>query len=508
VSKRFARQNEPVKPRASEHELGKPPARDGLGRALLLGALALLAWLPSAVAAGFAFDDREAIEHNPVVEGTLPWTAAFQRDYWEHRGAAGHFRPLASLSLRLDRWIWGEHAAGFHATNVLLHVLVVFAAALLARRLFAREARWPWIGLALFAVHPVLADSVAWISGRSSMLAALPGLCAALFLARDGGRASSPRAEAAGQLVLGFLGTALAALAKEDGLLWALALPTIAARRGRAALARTAMGCALGAAAVFALRAQALGSPWINAPNAPLADEALAERLLVAGRAILEALRLCACPAAYAPSYAGDPEFSAAGMRAAPALGLLGLIFWVIALSAALLFAIPLLHAGFERACARRAGLLATLALLLAIGAAWSRGRVYSSRGAFRAAILALRPNDVPSWNDMGLYYEEQAEPARAREAWRHATRLDPRYSRAWSNLGRLELSEGRPEAAIALLERAVREGPKNPIAYLNLGSARMRVGDKQGAASAYREALGLAPGLSQAREGLAHALE
>src|SRR5688572_21924709 len=110
-----------------------PPAGDprGLGRALALASIAVAAWLPSAIGAGFAFDDREAIEQNPLVEGSLPWTAAFEQDYWQHRGAAGHFRPLASLSLRLDRALWGDLGAGFHATNVALHALVVLAAALL-----------------------------------------------------------------------------------------------------------------------------------------------------------------------------------------------------------------------------------------------------------------------------------------------------------------------------------------------------------------------------------------
>ena len=95
-----------------------------LARVMLLSALALAAWLPAAFGAGFSFDDREAIEGNGVVDGSLPWSAAFERDYWEHRQAAGHFRPWASLLLRCDHALWGERALGFHLTNALLHAAV------------------------------------------------------------------------------------------------------------------------------------------------------------------------------------------------------------------------------------------------------------------------------------------------------------------------------------------------------------------------------------------------
>ena len=540
-----------MRPQTSESAPeGRPPQWNGVGQALALSALALLAWLPSALGAGFAFDDREAIEHNPLVEGALSWTAAFQQDYWEHRGAAGHFRPLSSLSLRFDRALWGESGTGFHATNIALHLLVVFVAALLARRLFSRAEHWPWIGVALFAVHPVLADSVAWISGRSSMLAALPGLCAAWCIARDDAKTTRERGAWVELFVLGALGTGLAALGKEDGLLWALALPCLAARRGHRALVATSAGCLLGAGTLFLLRANALGSGWISAPHAPLAAAALDERLLVGGRAVVEALRLVAWPANYAPSYAGDPAFSLHALRAAPTLGILGLCAWLVALVTAsvsclrrrtlvnvcttltllawlpflqivpagevfaprflylpLLFAIPLLSAGMERVFARRTQLVLVLLISLAIGAAWTRGRVYSSRGAYREAVLAMRPEDVPSWNDLGLYYEEKGELERAKKTWLHATTLDSHYSRAWSNLGRVQLSEGHPEAAVTLLERAVLEGPKNAIAHLNLASARMATKDSRGAEMSYREAIRMAPGLAQAWEGLARSL-
>ena len=135
--------------------------------------LTLVAWAGSIVRGGFSYDDREVLFGNPVVEGEVPWTRAFTQDYWHHSGPVGHYRPLATLSLRLDRGLWGELARGYHATNVLLHLAVVAAAGVLAMR---AAGPWPWLGLMVFALHPVLADSVAWLSGRTSMVSALGGL--------------------------------------------------------------------------------------------------------------------------------------------------------------------------------------------------------------------------------------------------------------------------------------------------------------------------------------------
>jgi len=527
-----------------------PPApeanRDAIGKAAACAALAFAAWLPAAIGAGFSFDDREAIEGNPVVEGALPFSAAFERDYWAHRQAAGHFRPLASLALRFDRALWGDWAAGFHVTNVLLHALVVFLAALLLCRLRAAFGRLPWIGVALFAVHPVLADSVAWISGRSSMLSALPGLAAAWLLLPAGRARTSPMRCA----LLGLLGSGLSMLGKEDGALWALALSAIALLHGRGAMLATGLGSAAGLCAALALRAHALGSPWIEAPAAALADAPLAERLLVGGRGVVEALRLAVWPLGFAPSYAGDPAFDAETLRQAPLLGILGLVFWSCATATALvmawrrrsalaasaslallawfpflqlvpsgeifaprflylplLFSIPLLHAGFELAFRAKASRVAVFAVLLLSTGAWIRGRVYSSRGAFRHAVLAQRPDDAPSWNDLGIWHEESKDLEAACAAWQRATRLDPRYSRAWSNLGRVELLAGNTAQATLLLERAAREGPNNAVAWVNLGSARLRGADAVGAEAAQRNAIRLAPGLAGAWEGLGRAL-
>ena len=521
---------------------------------LLCTLLALLAWSGSIVRAGFSFDDAEAIRGNPVVAGAVPWTEAFRRDYWAHRGAAGHFRPTAALSLRLDHRLFGaESPAGWHATNVLLHALCVLLLGLALTLLGpTREGSpLPWFGLAVFAVHPVLADSVAWISGRTSMLAALPGLAGACALLA----ASVPRRPMTAARLAGVAGVSAIALlgallGKEDGAVFALVFALIGARHSRSMLAGCAAGSALGVLAWLALRAQALGSPWPEALHAPLAGAPLGARLAVGGRALAEALRLAAAPLGYPPSYerlpalqptAVDPWLAALGwlawgallaggilvlmhdrrsVVAASALAVaLAVIPWLQLVPAGALFAprflylplalaAPLVHAGAARLRLPPRAARAAAMLLLALGVtgAWQRSGVYASRGSFQRELLRHHDRDAAAWNDLGLHHELRGELEQARRCWERAATFDPRYGRPWSNLGRLALAEGDLDAAEQAFRKAVRLGRANPVAHCNLGSLLLRRARPDGAAAAYAEAARLAPGMLAAWRGLARA--
>lgn len=508
-----------------------PSARAALGPWLAL-ALALAAWLPSVWSAGFSYDDREALRGNPVVEGGAPVREAFLRDYWDHLAPAGHYRPLASLSLRLDHARFGERdARGWHATNVALHAGVVALAGLLLA-LLARGVRVPWIGLALFAAHPALADAVAWISGRSSMLAALGGLAGALGVVlladREGLAARTGLACAAG------LGLALALLGKEDGVVFGLVYALLAWRASRRAAVWSVVGSALGLALALALRAAALGGPWPSAPHAPLAASGLAERLLVAGRAQLELARLVVWPVAHPPSYEGATELlapavglallgwlawlalAATGVRSArrdpqrlagwsallAALALVPVQQWIPSgvvlaprfLYLPLLLAVPALDAPFARLAPRPRALVAGALLAAMLAGCWSRARVYADRASFQQAVLAARPDDARAWNDLGLAREEAGDLDGARAAWEEAARLDDGYGRPWSNLGRLALDDGDLERAHAALSRAARLGPGNAVAWHNLGVLELRLDEPARALEAFERALVLAP--------------
>jgi hypothetical protein len=88
-----------------------------------------------------------------------------------------HWHPVTMLSHMLDVELFGLHAGGHHATNVLLHLLNT----ILLFFLFRAMSGGPWLSAllaALFAVHPLHVENVAWISERKDLLCAFFGLLA------------------------------------------------------------------------------------------------------------------------------------------------------------------------------------------------------------------------------------------------------------------------------------------------------------------------------------------
>ncbi|MCX6557042.1 MAG: glycosyltransferase family 39 protein [Candidatus Aminicenantes bacterium] len=83
-----------------------------------------------------------------------------------------YYRPLVSFSFWLDYKLWGLNAAGFHLTNMLLHSLNVLLLFLLVARCF-NDWLAAFAAASLFAVFPTNFENVAWISGRTDLLALL-----------------------------------------------------------------------------------------------------------------------------------------------------------------------------------------------------------------------------------------------------------------------------------------------------------------------------------------------
>jgi tetratricopeptide (TPR) repeat protein len=122
--------------------------------------------------AGYSFvnlDDPDYVQDNPIVSSGP--TRAFTEIH------AGYWIPLTWLSYQLDYHLYGLAAGGYHATNLLLHS----ANAVLLFLLLCRwtEATWPSaFAAALFALHPLQVESVAWITERKDVLSTLLGLLA------------------------------------------------------------------------------------------------------------------------------------------------------------------------------------------------------------------------------------------------------------------------------------------------------------------------------------------
>lgn len=162
---------------------------------------------------GFVWDDVPVVSENPlfhgsghlfqllVAEDTIPGSGS----------ATGYYRPLTYLSFYADSLLWGLSPAGFHFTNLVLHIAV--ALTLYALLFSLTSATLPaLLGTLLFALNPVTAEAVCFIAGgRNTLLCALFSLLG-LVMHRKG---------RIGLAVLCILG---AAAAKEPGLLMPVAL--------------------------------------------------------------------------------------------------------------------------------------------------------------------------------------------------------------------------------------------------------------------------------------------
>ena len=136
------------------------------GRAALLLLLVLAAYAP-VFRGGFVWDDTVLIDRNSLVRGEADLLSI-----WFHEDF-----PLSIVAFWLQWLAWGQHAAGYHVVNVLLHGTGI----LLLWRVLARLGiQGAWLGAALFAVHPVAVASVAWISELKNTLS-LVFLLASLY---------------------------------------------------------------------------------------------------------------------------------------------------------------------------------------------------------------------------------------------------------------------------------------------------------------------------------------
>ncbi len=167
---------------------------------LALGLLVVLAFMPALDSGLVDWDDDDLLVHNTryrtLDSENLQWM--FTTSY------AGHFQPLTWLSYTLDWTLWQREWFGYHFTSVMLHALAAVAFYAVMRRLLiasrgnsadrlsARVVVSALFAAALFAVHPLRVESVAWLAERRDVLAgSLYVLAVACYLRYAGKRTSA-----------------------------------------------------------------------------------------------------------------------------------------------------------------------------------------------------------------------------------------------------------------------------------------------------------------------------
>jgi tetratricopeptide (TPR) repeat protein len=114
------------------------------------------------------FDDNEYVYENPVVARGL----TLKGIVWAFSCHAANWHPLTWLSHMLDCQFYGLHPGGHHLTNVILHAATVIALFLVLRRMTGAFWRSAFVA-AVFAIHPLRVESVAWVAERKDVLSGL-----------------------------------------------------------------------------------------------------------------------------------------------------------------------------------------------------------------------------------------------------------------------------------------------------------------------------------------------
>ena len=165
---------------------------------LLLVAVTLVAYLP-ALRGQFVWDDDDYVVNNLLLHSLKGLS-----QIWFAPGTTPQYYPLSFTSFWVDYHLWKLNPLGYHLTNLLFQATNAILLWTLLRRLRVPGA---WLAAAIFAIHPVNVESVAWITERKNVLAGFFYLSSALaclqfwlpdLAAADGRTQRGPQTTAAG----------------------------------------------------------------------------------------------------------------------------------------------------------------------------------------------------------------------------------------------------------------------------------------------------------------------
>jgi Flp pilus assembly protein TadD len=517
--------------------------------------LAVAAALPylNTLRNGFVSDDGTQVLHNPYIRNFHYLAKIFTTSVSSYVGQkmTNYYRPLMNVGYLLCYQVFGPHPFSLHLINIVLHVAVVGAVFLLTKQMF-QNRDLAWVAAALFAIHPVHSEVVAWIAASPDLELSFFYLLTFWFflrVARPGGRFSYLAELAmAGSFVL-------TVFSKEQ----AVTLPLLAtvyehlyrADRGETRPAqkvrRYAVLWLLTAAYLF-FRNRVLGglSSGIRIYNLtwyPTFTSALA----LFGQYIWKVvwpvdLRLF-CPFR-APLSLLDPP-AASGLAALAVCGALFFFLWRRArpLSFGLVWMLatlaPVLNVRWMPifAFAERYlylpsvgfcwvlgwGLLRLWAKASARGSIWrwvlattfvllaalcslrivTRDRTWRDNLTLYTNTLAACPDAFYVRKDLGATYWEMGNAELAEREWREALKAAPQHSGSLSSLGMAYLKRQDYSQALEFLKKAVEFDPDNPEAHLFLGLTYKDTHSPDLAELELRAAVSLSPFNSNARNAL-----
>jgi tetratricopeptide (TPR) repeat protein len=515
-------------------------------------AAAVLVYAPARDFDFVSWDDPEYVTQNVHVRQGL----SIDGVVWAFTtGDHENWHPLVALSHMLDCEICGIAPAGHHLSNIVLHVLNVLLLFGVLHAMTGAIWQCAWVA-ALFAVHPLNVEAVAWVSARKDVLSTLLGLLAMaayVAYARRGG--IGRYLLSAALLALGLMAKPMLVTLPLVFLLldyWPLGRLRIGGARTEAVAEQARMRRSLGHLLLEKLPLLAL-----SVASSIVTYAVLRQRVVVpstfrpvpfelrAANAVVSYVRYLAqalWPTDLAilyphPNLPGGTPWSAGQVIGAAVL--------LVVISAAVLWArrqryllvgwlwylgtlvpvIGLMQVSAD-AMADRYTYLPMIGIFIAVvwGAAELTGRVGRRHALPRAAmgaaavvvlvaLMACAARQVSYWRDSIALYEHALEVApgtaimrtnlanvltekgridEAIEHYRLAVEVDPDYLPAHNNLGNMLMFRSQPNEAVQHYSRAVALAPNLPHTHINLADTLIVLGRIDEAIAHYERALAL----------------
>jgi protein O-mannosyl-transferase len=475
---------------------------------------------------------------------------------WTEPSAAPQYYPLLHTVFWVEHKLWGDWPLPYHLVNVVLHALT----ALLILKIFQRlQLPGAWFAAAIFAFHPVMVESVAWISElKNTLSGALSAASALVYLNFDETRSRRSYSIAVALFLAGVMTKTVV-----------ITLPAVLLiifwwKRGRLNLKRDLVPLL----PLFLVGlAAGLVTVWVEqkfcAEQGETFNFTLIERLLIAGRLFWFYLGELLWPRNLMLIYpAWDIRQIDWSQYLYPtAAALLFLALWMIrnksrgpfaAAAAFLVMLFPVLgffnlsyfmsglgadhHAaifradhfqylaaaagfapistGFDWLVERikanlrpslYAGSIALLVLLASL--TWAQSANYRDPETAFRAVIAKNPDSATAQSNLAGALLKRGAIDEAIMHSRRSIELEPNFQFGHYNLGRAFLQKGDLDAAIEELRKALVINSNDFKTYYTLGNALSKKGALDEAIASYQNALGLQPALVDAHTNLANLL-
>jgi protein O-mannosyl-transferase len=494
------------------------------GICLALAGITLVAFGRALFCQFINFDDPDYVYENRVVSRGLTWNSI----RWAFSFHAFNWHPLTWLSHMLDCQIYELHPAEHHATNLALHLAAVILLFLVLRRMTG--ALWQSaFAAAVFAVHPLRVESVAWISERKDVLGgfffvltvaayvryvrkpsvARYGLTVLLFAL---GLMSKPmlvtlplilllldywplrRAIPPRKLILEKLpllalsvGSSIATILAQHKAIQSIQVYPLGARLGNAAIS-----CIVYLRQMVWPNGLAIFYPY---PQGGFAgwEVALAAILVIGATVVVWMQRrarpwllvgwgwylIMLLPVIGIVQVGGQAH--ADRYTYLPQIGICIVVAWLAAEW------VQRLRISKQAVGAATAVVVGVLAFCT-----WKQTGYWHDDETLWPHTIACTTNNEMSHYNLGFAFDKKGEMDQAIAEYREALRIRPNYGEALNNLGLALLQQGKVDEAMEYLQQAYQAGPNRAEPCVNIGSALLRKGRIDEAIARFQEALQL----------------